>query len=390
MPALLCLNHTNDRENDVLNYQLITTDAGLQQVCEQARNYAQVALDTEFVRTRTYYPQLGLIQLYDGEQLSLIDPLPIKQWQPFIDLLGDTAVVKFLHAGSEDLEVFLNAFKALPKPMIDTQILAAFSGHALSCGFAKLVAEYMNVELDKSESRTDWLARPLTERQCIYAAADVFYLLPMAKKLMQQTEEAGCTKAAEDECLLLCQRRSETLAPELAYREINNAWQLRPRQLACLQKLAAWRLQQARERDLAVNFVVREENLWAVARYMPSSFGELDALGLSGPEIRYHGKTLVALVEEANALDDSVLPEPIINLIDQPGYKKVFKEIKAAITTVSEQNGLSVELLASRRQINQLLNWHWKLKESDTLPELINGWRGELLAQPLLSILQEY
>lgn len=384
------MNHTNTKENDVLNYQLITTDAGLQQVCEQARNHGQIALDTEFVRTRTYYPQLGLIQLYDGEQLSLIDPLPIKQWQPFIELLSNTQIVKFLHAGSEDLEVFLNAFKTLPTPMVDTQILAAFTGRPLSCGFATLVAEYMQVELDKSEARTDWLARPLTEKQCVYAAADVFYLLPMAKRLVQETEEAGWTAAANNECLLLCQRRSETLAPELAYREITNAWQLRPRQLGCLQKLAEWRLRQARERDLAVNFVVREENLWQVARHMPTSLGELDSLGLSGPEIRYHGKTLLALVAEANELDEAALPAPLSNLIDQPGYKKVFKDIKAAIVIVSEQSGLSSELLASRRQINQLLNWHWKLKGADSLPELISGWRGDLLAAPLQAILKDY
>ncbi|CAI0775139.1 Ribonuclease D [Serratia quinivorans] len=390
MPALLCLNHESDQENDVLNYQLITTDAGLQQVCEQAKKHAQIALDTEFVRTRTYYPQLGLIQLYDGEQLSLIDPLPIKQWQPFIELLSNTQVVKFLHAGSEDLEVFLNAFKTLPTPMVDTQILAAFTGRPMSCGFATLVAEYMQVELDKSEARTDWLARPLTEKQCVYAAADVFYLLPMAKRLVQETEEAGWTAAAGNECLLLCQRRSETLAPELAYREITNAWQLRPRQLGCLQKLAEWRLRQARERDLAVNFVVREENLWQVARHMPTSLGELDSLGLSGPEIRYHGKTLVALVAEAAELEESALPEPLPNLIDQPGYKKVFKEIKAAIVIASEQSGLSSELLASRRQINQLLNWHWKLKVGDNLPELVSGWRGDLLAAPLKDILKNY
>ncbi|MNC53043.1 Ribonuclease D [compost metagenome] len=135
---------------------------------------------------------------------------------------------------------------------------------------------------------------------------------------------------------------------------------------------------------------MREENLWAVARYMPGSLGELEALGLSGPEIRYHGKTLVALVAEANALEESALPAPLSNLVDHPGYKKVFKEIKAAITLVSEQSGLSVELLASRRQINQLLNWHWKLKESESQPELISGWRGELLAAPLQAILQDY
>lgn len=125
-----------------MNYQLITTNNALQQVCEQARTHAHIALDTEFVRTRTYYPQLGLIQLYDGEQLSLIDPLPITEWQPFRALLQDLNVVKYLHAGSEDLEVFLNAFDQMPTPMIDTQVLAAFSGRSLSCGFAMLVAEF--------------------------------------------------------------------------------------------------------------------------------------------------------------------------------------------------------------------------------------------------------
>lgn len=117
-------------------------------------------------------------------------------------------------------------------------------------------------------------------------------------QLAQESEEAGWASAANTEILLLCQRRSKMLSPELAYREISNAWYLSPRQLACLQKLAAWRLQQARERDLAVIFVVREEHLfvvreehlWQVARYMPTSLGELDSLGLSGAEIRYHGK----------------------------------------------------------------------------------------------------
>ncbi len=373
-----------------MNYQLITTNDALEQVCLHARAHSQIALDTEFVRTRTYYPQLGLIQLFDGETLTLIDPLPITAWQPFIDLLTNPDVVKFLHAGSEDLEVFLNAFGVMPVPLIDTQILAAFSGRPLSCGFARLVQETTGVELDKSESRTDWIARPLSEKQCVYAAADVWYLLPLAKQLMRETEEAGWMNAALDECLALCRRRAEVLQPEQAYLDISNAFQLRPRQLACLQKLASWRLTQARQRDLAVNFVVREENLWQVARYQPTSLGELEALGLSGPEIRYHGRTLLALVAEANEMDESELPAPLSNLIDQPGYRKVFKDIKALIQAVSEESGLSVELLASRRQINQLLNWHWQLKTKEHLPELISGWRGKLLADKLNTILEEY
>lgn len=369
---------------------MIETDDALASLCEAVRACPAIALDTEFVRTRTYYPQLGLIQLFDGANVALIDPLGISDWSPLKAVLRDTGITKFLHAGSEDLEVFLNAFGELPEPLIDTQILAAFCGRPLSWGFASMVEEYTGVALDKSESRTDWLARPLSERQCEYAAADVWYLLPIAKKLMIETEAAGWLPAALDECRLMLQRRQEIQAPEEAWRDITNAWQLRTRQLACLQLLADWRLRKARERDMAVNFVVREENLWAVARYMPGSLGELDSLGLSGSEIRFHGKTLISLVAKAQALPEEALPEPLLNLMDMTGYRKAFKAIKALVAEVSASHHVSGELLASRRQINQLLNWHWKLKPQNGQPELISGWRAELMAEKLTLLLQEY
>lgn len=369
---------------------MIETDDALASLCEAVRACPAIALDTEFVRTRTYYPQLGLIQLFDGANVALIDPLGISDWSPLKAVLRDTGITKFLHAGSEDLEVFLNAFGELPEPLIDTQILAAFCGRPLSWGFAAMVEEYTGVALDKSESRTDWLARPLSERQCEYAAADVWYLLPIAKKLMIETEAAGWLPAALDECRLMQQRRQEIQAPEEAWRDITNAWQLRTRQLACLQLLADWRIRKARERDMAVNFVVREENLWAVARYMPGSLGELDSLGLSGSEIRFHGKTLISLVAKAQALPEEALPEPLLNLMDMPGYRKAFKAIKALVAEVSASHHVSGELLASRWQINQLLNWHWKLKPQNGQPELISGWRAELMAEKLTLLLQEY
>lgn len=369
---------------------MIVDDAALKTACDAARSVPAVALDTEFVRTRTYYPQLGLIQMFDGADVVLIDPLNISDWSPFRDLLVDRSVTKFLHAGSEDLEVFLNAFGVMPDPLIDTQILAAFCGRPMSWGFAAMVGAFTGVALDKSESRTDWLARPLTARQCDYAAADVWYLLPIAHQLLAEADSSGCLPAALDECNLMKQRRQEVIAPADAWRDITNAWQLRTRQLACLQLLAEWRLRKARDRDMAVNFVIREEHLWSVARYLPGSLGELDSLGLSGSEIRFHGKTLLALVEKAKSLPEEALPEPILNLIDMPGYRKAFKEIKALVQEVSKDSGVSAELLASRRQINQLLNAHWQLKPQTAPAELISGWRGALMAQALTKLLQAY
>lgn len=373
-----------------MNYQMITRDDALAQVCEAARQMPAVALDTEFVRTRTYYPQLGLIQLFDGERLSLIDPLTITEWAPFKALLGDERVIKFLHAGSEDLEVFNHRFGQMPTPLIDTQHLAAFLGHPLSWGFAAMVEHYKGITLDKSESRTDWLARPLTERQCQYAAADVAWLLPIAEQLREKASEVGLIDAVLDECQLMVRRRQEIVDPDEAWRDIGNAWQLRTRQLAALKLLAAWRLRYARERDMAVNFVVREENLWKVARFMPGTQGELDSLGLSGGEIRFHGKTMLALVAQAQAVSESELPAPLINLIDMPGYRQAFKTLKAEVQSIAAEHGVAAELLASRRQINQLLTEHWKLKPTGLPPELLTGWRGKIAALRLRTCLEQF
>lgn len=376
------------QEKPVLNYQFITTNTALEDVCKAASEVSQIALDTEFVRIRTYYPHLGLIQMYDGKQISLIDPLTITEWTPFVELLTNPAVLKYLHAGSEDLEVFSHQFGCVPTPMIDTQVVAAFLGYPISCGFATLVEKYEHIALDKSESRTDWLARPLTEKQCQYASGDVFYLLPLAKKLIAQAQEAGYMDAIVDECEMIAERRQETVSPELAYRDIDNAWQLRGQQLACLKMLAEWRLNQARARDMALNFVVREEHLWSVARYLPTSLAELDALSLSGQEIRCHGRRLLDFVAKAKQIKDEDCPEPIGNLIEQPNYKKAFKAIKTVIQEVSEGQRYNPELLASRRQINQLLNIHWKIKTGE--PELLSRWRKALLAEKITAILAQY
>ncbi len=376
------------QEKPVLNYQFITTNTALEDVCKAASEVSQIALDTEFVRIRTYYPHLGLIQMYDGKQISLIDPLTITEWTPFVELLTNPAVLKYLHAGSEDLEVFSHQFGCVPTPMIDTQVVAAFLGYPISCGFATLVEKYEHIALDKSESRTDWLARPLTEKQCQYASGDVFYLLPLAKKLIAQAQEAGYMDAIVDECEMIAERRQETVSPELAYRDIGNAWQLRGQQLACLKMLAEWRLNQARARDMALNFVVREEHLWSVARYLPTSLAELDALSLSGQEIRCHGRRLLDFVAKAKQIKDEDCPEPIGNLIEQPNYKKAFKAIKTVIQEVSEGQRYNPELLASRRQINQLLNIYWKIKTGE--PELLSRWRKALLAEKITAILAQY
>lgn len=383
-------------ENIVVDYRLITTDADLLEVCQRAATCDLVAIDTEFVRTRTLYPQLGLVQLFDGQHVSLIDPLAMSDLAPLRDLLVNPAITKVLHACGEDLEVFQHYLGVMPTPMLDTQIMAAFLGHRISTGFAALVAEYQGVELDKGESRTDWLARPLTEKQCHYAAADVYYLLPMFKTLLEKVQQSGHMGAVQAECLQAVWRRSQITQPDLAYRDISNAWQLYPRQLACLRLLAKWRIEEAQRRDLALNFVVKELSLWKVARYLPQTMSDLNHLELENPAIRFHGRTMLQMVDQAKKLPESECPAALSRLVDNPEYKATLKEIKAFIGTLETETGLSSELLASRRQIHQLLSFAWKsaehvdsAKSDQDLPELLSGWRGELMGERLQKLLSK-
>jgi len=150
-----------------LNKTYIEDHASLVELCHKLAKADVLAIDTEFVRTRTLYPKLGLIQVNDGENLALIDPVAINDLSPFWQLLTDEKICKVLHACSEDLEVFLTAANCRPVNLIDSQIMMSFLGHGLSMGYAAMVNHYLAIEVDKSESRTDWMKRPLTPNNLI-------------------------------------------------------------------------------------------------------------------------------------------------------------------------------------------------------------------------------
>jgi ribonuclease D len=174
-----------------MQYQLINEQSSLQHLCEKLSGAKVLAVDTEFVRTRTLYAKLGLLQVCDGENLALIDPLSIDDLSPFWQLLSDEKITKVLHACSEDLEVFLTAGNCKPVNVIDSQIMMSFLGHGISLGYAAMVKHFTGIELDKSESRTDWTKRPLTEKQLVYASADVDHLFSIYPKLLSELTQVG-------------------------------------------------------------------------------------------------------------------------------------------------------------------------------------------------------
>ena len=206
----------------MMKYKLITDEKALRSVCEKAAEADAVAIDTEFVRTRTLTPLLGLLQMFDGENLVLIDPLAIDDLSPFVELMANPNVVKVLHSCSEDLETFLAAFGMVPAPIFDTQFAASVLDMGPTLGYARLVELMSNVVLDKGESRTDWLARPLREAQLSYAANDVLYLLPVYRQLAEKIAQVGKYEWVTQEIAALAEKKKAQVPLEQAYLHLKN------------------------------------------------------------------------------------------------------------------------------------------------------------------------
>lgn len=357
-----------ENQND---FVWIDSDEQLKKACDVIQQVTVIALDTEFVRIRSYYPKLGLIQIFDNKNVYLIDPIAITDFQPFVKILKNPTILKVLHACSEDLDVFQHSFQQLPEPMMDTQIMSSFLGLGISIGFSKLVTYFCQIELDKSVSRTNWLARPLTSNQLQYAASDVRYLLPVYHKLQDKLVKTRWQNAAIEECINLKNKKQTEINSETAYKKITNAWQLTPQQLSVLQILEKWRIEEAKKRDLAVNFIVKEQALWHIAKLQPKHTASLIEF-MHPNEIRLHGKKLLLLVEQAKQLLPESYPKPISRLIDLPYYKQEMAFLRNAVKQCVPKD-LTLEVFASKRQLEQLLKW--QITQHDYLPELLKGWR---------------
>ena len=373
-----------------MQYQLIEDQQSLDKLCELLSCASVLAIDTEFVRTRTLYAKLGLLQVFDGKNLALIDPLAIDDLTPFWQLLTDANITKVLHACSEDLEVFLTAGQCQPVNLIDSQIMMSFLGHGLSLGYAAMVEHFTGIELDKSESRTDWTKRPLTEKQLNYASADVDHLFAIYPKLLAEIEavdSVDCLSFVKQETQSMIDKKFTAIDENELYRNIKMNWRLNSKQLNSLKYLACWRFQQAQKRDLPIGFIAKDHTLMAMAQANPDSIKAMENIeGAEALDIRHKGKAMLAVLKQANEAEINEYPQKIMRLDEYPGYKQIFKKLKAFFVEVSDEHKLAIENLASKKQINQFLTWQFDLndarKQSNKI-ELRSGWRNDLFGKKL-------
>ncbi|WP_238871938.1 ribonuclease D [Halopseudomonas maritima] len=363
---------------------MIDSDAELARCCAHWQTLPFVAVDTEFVRTETFYPIAGLIQVGDGERAFLIDPLAIGDWTPLVTLLQDPTVVKVLHACSEDLEVFSRLCGALPAPLFDTQLAAAFLGMDFSMGYSRLVSELLRIDLPKDETRSDWLQRPLSSAQIEYAARDAQHLAELYQIMAPRLDAAGLTDWLLADTAEQVAASTQVTEPELAYQQVKQAWRLEPADLAIVQVLAAWREREARARDVARNRLLRERTLCPLAQRRPDTTQALSRIEDMHPRtVRQEGERLLQLIREgqnvAPADYPARLPEPL-----PAAANRLLKRLRKVGQLEAERRGIAPEIMLRKKVLEAMVRTGYP-DGPYRLPDELTGWRRELLGEALLN-----
>ncbi|AHK15982.1 MULTISPECIES: ribonuclease D [Thalassolituus] len=360
----------------------------LTDACRQWLTEDYLAVDTEFVRTTTFYPQAGLIQIAGEKGCYLIDPLLIKDWTPFVEVLQAPTVLKVFHACAEDLEVCRRLTGVIPRPLADSQLGIALAGHGGSMGFQRAVMALLEIDLPKEETRSNWLHRPLRPEQVDYAVADVHYLYQLYPVLRQQLRDLGREEWLAEDCTRLLDASDQIDDSYLAlYRKVKLAWKLRPQEQYILQQLTVWREQEARNRDVPRNKVVDDNSLWNIARFKAKNRDQLVKAGVKPPIVRDAGNILLKIVETAMTKDEAFWPEQLDRPLS-PIAAQSMKDLKDAVTLTAEQLNIPTELLANKRALEFVVRSGYHDGQYQ-LPEVLSGWRKDVIGQTLLLMMTQ-
>jgi ribonuclease D len=357
----------------------IADQAALADFCADLRGASWLALDTEFIREQTFYPQLCLIQVAIPGQVACIDPLALPSLAPLLDILYDPAVTKVLHAAHQDLEIFYHLRGAVPAPVFDTQLAALVLGCGNQIGYSTLVQRLLGVELNKAHTRADWRRRPLAPEWLAYARDDVRYLPELYRRQRAALAERGWLEALAEDLQAICHPNRYRLQPSEAWRRVREHHRLSGAQRAVLRALAAWREEQADTHDRPRRWILDDAALIELARRMPKTPEELRYIrGLPPTTLQRQGEALLERIAAGRA-------EPPEHWPARPRWPHLapeqagrVNELLTLIAGRANQYGIPPQTLADRHDVEQ-----WLAGEDSPLR---HGWRaavvGELSERP--------
>jgi ribonuclease D len=361
---------------------MIADTAELAAFCQRLSSAPYITVDTEFMREKTYYPQLCLVQLAGPDEARAVDPLaPGIDLAPLFALMADPNVLKVFHAARQDVEIFLHLSGAVPAPLFDTQVAAMVCGFGDSVGYETLASQLAKARIDKSQRFTDWALRPLTEKQIQYALADVTHLRVAYEKLVRKLERNGRLDWLVDEM-------AELASPDTYRTDPENAWKrLKPRSsspkfLAVLKELAAWREREAQERDIPRQRMLRDETLMEIAAHHPANVDELArtrGMGKGMVEGRM-GAALLDAVKRGLALPDDQIPKPPERVELPRGLGPVVDLLKVLLKMKCDAHGVASKLVANSADIEAIA-----ADDHAQIPAL-HGWRRDLFGEDALAL----
>jgi len=361
--------------------QYIDTPEALRELCATLTRSDWFCLDTEFIREKTYYPRLCLIQVANPDIVACIDPLAIEDLSPLSVLLHDPSIIKVIHAASQDMEIFYYLDQVLPTPLFDTQVAASLMGLGDQMGYGRLVEEMLQVSLDKSHSRTDWSQRPLEEEQIRYAADDVRYLRDIYQQEREWLVEHERLNWLDEDFKGLSNPERYKPDPEQAWKRVKGNQRLKPQQLMVLKDLADWREHRAMESNRPKRWVIKDEVLLELARRAPNKPEELSRIrGLEPGQIRNSGQEIIDIIRGAQGRPREDWPELPRKTRLSEEQDTITDLLMASLRLSGIEASISVQAIATRKEVEQLV-----LGERDL--NLLKGWRLELAGRNLLDIL---
>ena len=361
--------------------QPITTTSELAAACRRMAAHSFVTVDTEFLRETTYYPLLCVAQMASPDEAAVIDALaPGIDLKPFYALLADARVMKVFHAARQDIEIVWHAAKRIPHPIFDTQVAAMVLGYGDSISYEQLVQRITGDALDKSHRFTDWTRRPLSDAQLAYAISDVTHLRDVYLALAEDLKRRGRAHWVEDEMRILTSPDTYRMEPDNAWKRLKTRVR-KPRELAVLIEVAAWREREAQARDVPRARVLKDEAIGDLAVQAPSTIEKLKHLRSlpKGFERSRWGEGIIAAVNRGLARDPKTVP---LQPRHQPAANgaAIVELLKVLLRMVSEAHHVAAKVIATVDDLE-------RIAASDTadVPAL-SGWRRELFGEKALAL----
>lgn len=349
-------------------------------------NINLIAVDTEFFRETTYYPQLALVQIATDNIVACIDPLAFDAKTGLQKVLLDQAVTKIFHSCSQDLEVLFYYLGEAPSPIYDTQLANALLSDHHQVGYATLVENELGLQLDKSQTRTNWLQRPLTEKQIQYAGDDVFYLYQLHHKLENQLQHKG-RKAwfDEDARAFSCDENSFQVVTDTLWKRVRDSSKLNRKQLAVVQSVALWREELAQLKDKTRRKALADDIIIQLAVNPPESLDKLNGiLGRRAHLDEMETKRLFDVIQNTLQLPEEKWPDNRFNSLDA-AQKQLLKKLQHMVNAKAEELGISSAVLYSRKDLEKLLTAKDNAGESSSAESTnSHNWRYQVLGQYLM------